>query len=61
MSLNEIVQTYFPDDLDLVLVEGYKSEMGLKIEIGGDKNIAVKEAADFIEANLKSNKKEGLR
>lgn len=26
VPLNEIIQTYFPDNLDVVLVEGYKSE-----------------------------------
>lgn len=61
IPLNEIIQTYFPDDLDLVLVEGYKKETGLKIEVDGIKNIDVKEVADFIEKNLSLNKKEVLR
>lgn len=61
MPLNEIIQTYFPDDLDLVLVEGYKDEQGLKIEVDGIKNIDVKEVADFIEKNLSLNKKEVLK
>ncbi len=52
MSLNEIIQNYFSDDLDLVLVEGYKDEGGFKIEVGRDKDLDVKEAADFIESKL---------
>ncbi len=61
MPLNEIIQTYFPDDLDLVLVEGYKNEGGLKIEVDGIKNIDIKKVADFIEKNLSLNKKEVLK
>ena|SRR3990167_2281385 len=60
-SLNEIIQTYFPNDLDLVLVEGYKDEPGFKIELGTDKDMGVKEAADFIESKLLLNKKEMLK
>ena len=61
LSLNEIVQTYFPADLDVVLVEGFKDEHGLKIEVGGDKDIDVKEAVELIMSNLQSNKKEASK
>lgn len=61
MSLNEIVQTYFPADLDVILVEGFKNEIGLKIEVGGDKDIDVKGVVELIMSNLQSNKKEVLK
>lgn len=47
--LNEIIQTYFPADLDVVLVEGFKQEQGLKIEVGGDKDVDVTEVLGLIE------------
>lgn len=56
-SLNEIVQTYFPADLDVVLVEGFKEEQGLKVEVGGDKDIDVKEVLDLIEETISSKKR----
>lgn len=59
-SLNEIIQSYFPDELDIVLVEGYKSEQGFKIEVNGVKSKDVKEVAGLIMAKLFS-KKEVLR
>ena len=61
MSLNEIIQTYFPANLDVILVEGFKEEQGLKIEVGGDKDIDVKEVLDLIEETISSKKKEALR
>jgi len=56
-SLNEIIQTYFPANLDVILVEGFKEEQGLKIEVGGDKDMDVKEVLDLIEETISSNKK----
>src|SRR3989338_3449129 len=61
MSLNEIIQTYFPANLDVILVEGFKEEQGLKIEVGGDKDIDVKEVLDLIEETISSRKKGGVK
>ena len=60
MSLNEIIQTYFPANLDVILVEGFKEEQGLKIEVGGDKDIDVKEVLDLIEETISSKKKKEM-